>query len=260
MFSSKVALAGRYLTHWLNAVDQHSLQAPFVYEFYTEVINANHSSLSLKKVEQLRQSLLSDQSKIMVNDYGTGGIKPGQRSISQLARYSNQPKISKLLFNICTRFQPAVILELGTSLGLSTLSMAAAAPHARIITIEGCPEISKKAKENFQQCGAPSIELVTGDLSQVLEPVLATVEYFDLIYLDANHRLGPTFDYFNQCLPQCKQETIVVIDDIHWSPEMEHAWEQVKNQDLVKHTIDLFYAGVIFFSKNLTKKHYVLGL
>jgi hypothetical protein len=41
--------------------------------------------------------------------------------------------------------------------------------------------------------------------------------------------------------------SIFIFDDIHWSLEMEQAWEQIKMNPEVRCTIDLFFIGIVFF-------------
>ena len=143
-------MAKRFLSHWLKVVDEHSLQAPFIYDFYTQVVKHKPESQKLLYVQELRRNLLKDQTTIEVTDFGTGNDKHRRRTICDLVKKSNQIKVSQLLYNIADRYKPMVIVELGTSLGLGTLHLAAAAPLAKIITIEGCPETSEKAQCNFQ--------------------------------------------------------------------------------------------------------------
>jgi hypothetical protein len=50
--------------------------------------------------------------------------------------------------------------------------------------------------------------------------------------------------------------TILVVDDIYWSAEMEQAWERIKEHPRVTSTIDLFQLGIVFFNRDLHKKHY----
>lgn len=163
-----------------------------------------------------------------------------------------------MLFNICLKYQPLVVLELGTNLGLSTLSMAAGAPEAKIVSIEGCPNISQIASEHFAGLNSTNIELLTGNIEKVLPQVLTGLDSIDLLFMDANHRYQPTMDYFQQCLPKCHPDTVVVIDDIYHSSEMEMAWNEIKQMPSSKLTVDLFCAGLVLFKPILNKAHYVL--
>jgi predicted O-methyltransferase YrrM len=250
--------ARRFVRYWLNAVDDHSLQAPFIFDFYQQVVNNKTLSTSMKEVIELRESLLKNHHQIRVMDFGTGGAKSRTRSISGMARKSHQPKVSRMLFNICRKYRPQSILELGTNLGLSTLSMAAGAQQAEIITIEGCPETSRLAQKHFSTLNLSHIELVTGTLDKVLPQVLAKLNTIDLLFIDANHRYEPTIKYIEQCLPYCHAQSIVVVDDIYHSSEMERAWDEIKQHPQTKITVDLFQTGLVFFNPQLSKTHYVL--
>ncbi len=260
MILDAVSRVKEYLDHWLTQVDEHSLHSPFIYQFYREAINDRSANKYWQKVQQLRQHLLGKHDLIEVTDFGTGSSRPAYRRISDLARHSNQPKVSRLLFNISQHFHPQTILELGTSLGLATLSMAGAAPQANIVTVEGCPRISSVAKDNFTAAGASAIELITGDIQQVLPEILTRMTAIDLLFIDANHRYRPVMDYFTQCLDNCHERSVVVIDDIHWSPEMSRAWREISSMKQVKVSIDLFHAGIVFFNPEIPKAHYVLDL
>jgi predicted O-methyltransferase YrrM len=137
--------------------------------------------------------------------------------------------------------------------------MATAAPQANIITIEGCPKISQRANRHFEQLNISNIELVSGDLNQTLPKVLSRLESIDLLFIDANHRFKPTIEYFMRCLPKFNEETVVILDDIHWSLGMERAWESLKNHPRVRLTADLYCAGILFFRSNLSKSHHILA-
>jgi predicted O-methyltransferase YrrM len=211
-------------------------------------------------VQKLKKQLELDQRLLQVTDFGAGSKFPGRKSIAQLAKTSHQPKVSKLLCSIVDYYQPKLIVELGTSLGLSALHMAAAAPDTDILTIEGCPYISKVAKENFQRLGFHNIQLVVGEIGEKLNQAIAGLEKIDLLFVDANHRYEPTLDYFSRCSSKFHSDSLVVIDDIHWSDSMEQAWKKIQSFESVTMTVDLFYAGVVFFKRDFTKQHFVLPL
>ena len=76
----------------------------------------------------------------------------------------------------------------------------------------------------------------------------------DFAFLDGNHRYEPTINYFEQILSKSNDDTIVILDDIHWSKEVEEAWAYVQNHPRVTTTIDLFFIGVVFFRKEFKNK------
>jgi len=68
-----------------------------------------------------------------------------------------------------------------------------------------------------------------------------------MVYIDGNHRKGPTLRYFDKMSSSISDSSFIVLDDIHWSQEMEDAWEEIKNDDRALLTIDLFFVGLVFF-------------
>jgi hypothetical protein len=52
--------------------------------------------------------------------------------------------------------------------------------------------------------------------------------------------------------------SVIAIDDIHHSPEMERAWQTIQSNPRVQTTIDLYRCGLIFFNPSLTRQNVVL--
>ncbi len=69
----------------------------------------------------------------------------------------------------------------------------------------------------------------------------------DLAFIDGNHRLMPTLHYFDLIKPRISMDGLIIFDDIHWSREMEMAWNKIKADPKVTLSIDLFFLGIVFF-------------
>ena len=54
------------------------------------------------------------------------------------------------------------------------------------------------------------------------------------------------------------QGMLFIFDDIHYSPAMEQAWQQIKSSDKCGVSIDLFFLGFVFCRPVLQKQHFVL--
>lgn len=256
-----------YLYFYLKSGNQHSVHSPFVYELYTLVVQDRKEYYAFTKLEKLRQELISDRSELEITDFGAGSKhvtnnkNSNKKSVSQLASHSAiTTKKAQLLFRLVEYFKPKTILELGTSLGVSTLFMALAADNseAQIITFEGCPQIAEKAKENFEELEQENIEIIVGNIDETLPKNLPALPSLDFVFLDANHRYQPTLDYFNQILEKCHTNTIIILDDIHWSKGMEKAWKEIIKNEKVTVSIDLFHLGLIFLRKEQPKQHFDL--
>lgn len=242
----------RWLNFFFKAQTKHDVHSPFVSEFIEEVVENERTYYTFLIVETLRKKLLRNNSKVKIADYGAGSMvnKKPQRSIRNLTKYAAiSPQLGRILFNIVRIHKPKTMLELGTSLGISTLYQAGAAPKAKFITIEGCPETAQVAQNNLDSLGMHSIELQIGIFAEKLPNALQQLQRLDYLYIDGDHRSENTLKYFEACLPLAHEGSLFVIADIHWSKDMEKAWTQLKQHSEVSVSIDLFHFGLLFFRK-----------
>lgn len=250
-----------YLSYYTRSTNQHGVHSPFVFHLVTEVIYNRTPYYSYAELAAVRNAMLDDKRMITVTDLGAGSkvSSSGTRKVSEIARSAGKPeKYGQLLFRLVNYFQPSALLELGTSLGISTLYQGCAMRNAKMITIEGCPETAKIAKENMDKLQLSNIELMTGDFDQMLPAALDKLGKVDYAFFDGNHRKSPTLKYFKDVLAHAHSNSIFIFDDIHWSPEMEEAWEAIKDHPQVTVTIDLFFMGLVFFRKEQRKEHFVI--
>lgn len=257
----KVKYILNYLHYFFTACNKHGVHSPFVFDLVTTVINDKRSFSFFNDIEKLRKKLLGDNRKINVTDFGTafGGKKTYQRKISATAKHSAKPqKYAQLLFRIVNHFKPDTMLELGTSLGISTMYQAYGNQAANFISLEGCEETAKIARENFEIAGLKNIELITGDFKDTLTNTLKKFENLDYVFFDGNHNKEPTLEYFKLCLKKSHEKSIFIFDDINWSDGMKAAWKEVKNHPNITVTIDLFVFGIVFFNPDLTKQDFVI--
>jgi predicted O-methyltransferase YrrM len=250
--------AKNYIRYRLLAGTPHDVHSPFVFELLNNVIRDETPYYGFDLVESLRSKHLLDGKKISITDYGTGQ-KHRQEKISDIAKRSVKPrKYAQLLFRLVNRFQSQNILEIGTSLGLTTLYLSLPKKDSRVVTLEGCKELSELARQNFSKLKRSNIELIEGDFGDTLPSTLKKFDRLDFVYFDGNHRKDATLSYFRQCLPLAHADTVFVFDDIHWSREMEVAWNEITADPKVKVSIDLFQLGIVFFRNGIIKQHFVL--
>jgi predicted O-methyltransferase YrrM len=239
----------------------YGIHSPFLFKLISETFNSDEKLEFTQKIDSIRNSLLKSSEKITVNDIGAGSktMKSFQRNISKIAKYSAvKKKYGELLSRIIIKFEPKTILELGTSVGLSTLYLAFPKPESIVHTIEFCPETAKKASQNFKIAETTNIVQHIGNIDEILPQLINETENFDFVFFDANHKELPTLKYFNLCLANSSEKSIFVFDDIHWSNEMERAWEKIKIHEKVTLTVDLFFFGIVFFDKNLSKENFIV--
>jgi predicted O-methyltransferase YrrM len=239
----------------------HGIHSPFVYEFIDRVLQNRHFPEELQNIEGIRSTILRSKEYIWMNDKGTGrkGNDIYRRSLSEIIRRSStRKKQGKLLFLISRHFRPAKILELGTSLGIGTMYLGMGCPEAEVVTIEGCKACADIARKNFENLGLKGVKVLTGTFQDKLTPALKKLGWVDLVFIDGAHAMIPTLQNFEKIKPSLRNDTIVIFDDIHWSEEMEKAWQEIKKDPLVKVTIDLYHFGIVFFRRELQRQDFMV--
>lgn len=252
--SNKTFQVFSYLSYWLNAVDEHSLHSPFFFDFYTRVVKGK--SPSHPAAEKLRVKLLNDKRTIDIDD--PGSKKSGRRNIRDIAQTSlSRSQYSALYSRIISKYECKNVLELGTSLGINALYLGSD-PAVKVTTIEGSKAISEISQLTFDFAKAKNIRLIEEFIDDSLPKLLETARKIDFVFIDANHTYEATVGYFNLLLKAIHHKSVVVIDDIHYSSEMERAWNEIKANPLVHSSADLYRCGILFFDPSLNKQHVIL--
>ena len=255
-------LALKYFRYLCTAANGkgHGVHSPFVFEFITRVLNDCRNFYAFETIEKIRGQLLSNHDTIEIEDFGAGSrvAKTNTRKISAVAKGSLKPaKYSQLLFRMIDFYAPGQIIELGTSLGITTAYLASANPSATVTTFEGSSAVAQIAGQNHQLLGLANIDLIEGNFDTQLPKWLEQHKSIDFAFIDGNHAFKPTMAYFEAILEAVHENSILVFDDIHWSAEMEQAWAQISAHPRVTLSIDLFFIGVVFFRKEFAQKQQV---
>jgi predicted O-methyltransferase YrrM len=256
---SFLRLAGKYIPFYLRASSAkgHGVHSPFVYDFIREVLNTRSEHGDFQEIEALRRELLASSRVLDIEDFGAGADRGlvSQRSVADLTqKAAKSPKWGQLLMRIVQHYRPSRILELGTSLGISAAYLACGNPAARLISVEGSPCLAAEAAKHLRDLGLANAEVVTGHFDAMLPDLLAHWNSIDLVFVDGNHRKGPTLNYFHLLLPHLSPTSILVFDDIHWSQDMEEAWLTIQRDSRVLLSVDLFVFGLVFFNPQFREK------
>ncbi|MDQ4140671.1 MAG: class I SAM-dependent methyltransferase, partial [Bacteroidota bacterium] len=215
---SVIRLAFQYIRHLIKSTRLHGIHSPFVFDLYNRVIIHTGTYNIFPVIEKIRQDLYKKNKQILIVDFGAGSRiqnKPA-KTIRHIAKTAaNPPRMAQLLFRLVNFQQSTTILELGTSLGLTTAYLAAAKKKARVFTLEGSPELAQQAQLLFKQLQLRNIEVITGNFDETLPALLATLNTIDFALFDGNHRYEPTLRYFEWCREKATESSIFVFDDIY---------------------------------------------
>ncbi|MHC1702423.1 MAG: O-methyltransferase [Tenuifilaceae bacterium] len=238
----------------------HGIHSPFVYDLYTLAIDSDKKEAIFDSIDRLRNNLLKDKTSIAKSVYGAKTSKTENKTtVSEVAkRTSVPPYMGRLLYRLVNYFQPATIIELGTSTGISTLYLAAGNQDSQVFTIEGDPNLSRIASENLNKLATKNVSLITGDFDAELPSLLSKIEKIDLVFIDGNHTEEATLRYFKILSEKAHSNSLIIFDDIRWSDSMKNAWRNICDDQSVSISIDLFNCGLVFFRKGVVKQHFNL--
>ncbi len=259
---SKFNTAYRYLKYFVHSKNKHGVHSPFVYQLLTEVLLDHYPFYAYQELSELRKKLLASKETITISDFGAGSkvFKSNIRKVGDIVKHGiSTEKQAKLLFRLVNYFNPGTILELGTSVGLTTLYLSRASNTSKIYTVEGCPNIASFANKLFKEQRATNIQLINGNFDEVLQHLPEELQGIDFLYIDGNHRKQSTINYFEQLLPRLHPNSIIIFDDIHWNKDMEQAWNYLRALPYIRLSIDLFFVGLVFLrTEQKEKEHFVL--
>lgn len=252
-----------YIKFIFSTTKQKRIFSSFVSDLVTQCFDNKKQYSFYNILNDYRKRLYQNHQTIIVTDFGSGSrvFKSNKRKIAAIAKNAGlTKKRAQLLARITRHLKPVTSLEIGTSLGLGTSAIHLGHPLGKITTLEGCPETHNIAQHYFSIYNFSHISCITGEFNEYLN-TLDPSSKFDLIYFDGNHQKEATLNYFNTLIKHSHNNSVFIFDDIHWSKDMEDAWEKIKKDPRVKITIDTFYWGIIFFrNENKHQEHFKIRL
>lgn len=248
-----------YIVYWFTSVGRHGLQSTFLYNLNEAVWRYDNKNAVQNRIEHYREVCLKNKTILAVKDFGAGvnGNKKKELSIASIAKNAaKHPKYARMLFRLMEHLKPNNVIELGTSLGISSLYISSGNPKMKLTTLEGCNTTAEFSRKQFQQFPDLNIEVITGNFDTTLSELLKSQSKIDSIYIDGNHRYEPTMRYFHLCLPYMHDESFIIFDDINWSKEMKSAWQEIIKHPSVRVSIDVYMMGIVFFNKGFSKQDF----
>ena len=266
---------GSWVRHLLTARNTggYGVHSPYLFEWVRMVMDDKNSYYVWAAIERVREQMLVDERMIDFVDYGSGQLSTDncqlktesidRRKVCDIAKQSlAKKKYAQMLARLVNWMGDRVmdngkgltIVELGTSLGVTTAYLAAMDAKNTVLTYEGCEAVAAVAKENWKRLGLKNITCRVGKIDA--EALAEELSRVDVAFVDANHTYAGTRMYVNILLEKMHEKSVLVIDDIHHSREMEKVWQEICADDRVTTSMDLYQMGLVFLDKNYWKRHY----
>lgn len=245
-----------YIDYRWKALQSKAISAEFSRELRLLSAKGEHLD-ELVKQNEFFQQYLQNRRKIVIQDFGAGSKKMGpEREIGQIARYnSTQSKYSMYLRLLPTLFDKKNILEMGSSLGFGTLSLALGDTDRKITTIEGCPVIAAEAQNLFLQFQLKNIELINLPFGEALGQKFN--EKFDFVFVDGHHNGAFVLKYIQQLKSITTKDCVFLLDDIRWDPGMLSVWKKLKSD--FSFSVDFFRMGILQNHSSFGHKHLTIS-
>jgi predicted O-methyltransferase YrrM len=255
---NRLKFAINYLIYFFSSGDKHSVHSPFIYDLVTRVINVRRIKPEYHTYELIRSKMLKSNAEIEIKPIGASSFA-GKRKLRDVVKLSaKSAKYAELLERLCAYFNPEFALEIGSSVGISTMYQAAGIKQGYLFALEGNHDSVKVARYNIEQAELPQVQFREGLFDHTLPELLNELPRVDYVFFDGNHQLDATLQYFEWCLQKAHKGTVFVFDDIRWSDEMLLAWNKIKNHPLVTVSVDLYSMGIIFFRTEQEKEHFTI--
>lgn len=238
------------------------MHSPFVYDLMAHVLEKKNTETELVLIQSMRHQLRREKD-IKLTFEPIGAIaKPSIKSMAAIEKKLSIPhRYGSRLFHCVQRYNYRTIVEIGTCIGIGAIYLAKANQQATVYTLEGNPDCYRKAAELFAQNNITNIDIVPGLFEESLPLLLQKINKIDMVVIDGNHQYESTIRYFNQLLPHLHQDSLVVLDDIYWSKDMNRAWKEICAHNSVTLSLDFYRNGFLFFKKNrLEKENFLIQL
>ena len=291
---SKIHQIGAFIRHFLTAwnTSGEAIHSPYLFRLVRFVLRDENAYYCFRDIERRRELLLACEDSLDVVDYGSAGSPEGlhvQRRVCDIAKnHLESARVGQVLFRIVNFLheeekRPLQILELGTSLGITTAYLASVDSRNKVVTMEGSEAVLRVAQGVWKMLKLENIEWIQGNIDDTLYNIYsvqnsefraqssdvrvqnsefrcqsseAKGERIDLAFVDANHTYEATMRYADFLLNRLTEKGILVLDDIHYSEQMERAWSELKADPRVTTSMDLYHVGLLFVDTHYLKRHY----
>lgn len=239
----------QWMSFYLGAKTKFNSQSALFFQFYDAFIKdqlSNHED-QLEMLEAVRTSFLNSKRKVKRTDLGAGESTGLTQSVRQIIlRQAASKQRGRLLHRLSQSFEKARILELGTSVGISSAYMSVGHPSARIDTIEGDPVIAELAHELHDELGLKNIEIFQSSIQDYFTQHHAKKQW-DIVYMDGDHTFPSTLAYYKEIKSSLHSNSIVLLDDVMWSRGMLKAWTHIRKSGSCTASLQWGNLGILFY-------------
>ncbi len=240
-----------YLRFYLSAQTADKMHSPFLYQLLVHVFDDKKQYYSFGEIEHFRAQLLASNQAIEVRDFGAGS-RAGSTKATTIAevtrRAASSPRKCALLFRLAEMLKPKTMVELGSSVGISLAYLASACKTSQVYGFEGDSHLAEIASGLARSKNLGNAHLTVGLFEETLEQKLKDIGPVDFVYLDGDHREEATVANYEKLRRHMSEDSVIIVDDIRWSPGMMRAWNRIRQDEAISVSVDAFQLAILFYS------------
>ncbi|MBR0538646.1 MAG: hypothetical protein IJK36_00275 [Bacteroidales bacterium] len=220
-------MIGSWIEYLLKRKSEYKIHSPFVYDFMRKVLNDHGTNRDYDTIYRIAR-LLDKRKHISYN----------------------QRKQSRLLYRLVRYFEPESVVSFGKLSALNTSALALGHLQTKVYLEE-----SDDFLETLNSMGVVNVSLI--------QPAEFDSEHFKrlntgFVFFSRDSFEEDTWDYLADCLSHKTSESVFVFEGIHHDRDMQDAWEEIKANEDVSVTFDLYCVGLVFFREGIEKQDFVL--
>ena len=216
-----------WLKYLLQRKSKYNIHSPFVFDFVTKVLNDHGSNRDYDTIMRI------------------GRLLDKKKHISFAKR-----KRSRLLYRVIQHYEPDSVVSFGSNTALNATALALGNLQTKVYL-----EQSEDFLETLNAMGVINVRLI--------QPAEFDSEHFrrlntGFVFFGRDSFEDDTWDYLTDCLNYKTADSVFIFEGIHHNRDIEDAWEEIKADEDVSVTFDLYSIGMVFFREGIEKQDFVL--
>jgi len=216
-----------WLKYLLQRKSKYNIHSPFVFDFVTKVLNDHGSNRDYDTIMRI------------------GRLLDKKKHISFTKR-----KRSRLLYRVIQHYEPDSVVSFGSITALNATALALGNLQTKVYL-----EQSEDFLETLNAMGVINVRLI--------QPAEFDSEHFrrlntGFVFFGRDSFEDDTWDYLADCLNYKTADSVFIFEGIHHNRDIEDAWEEIKADEDVSVTFDLYSIGMVFFREGIEKQDFVL--
>ena len=220
-------MIGSWLKYLWRRKNEYNIHSPFVFDFVTKVLNDRGSNQDYETILHI------------------GRLLDKKKHIGYAKR-----KRSRLLYRVIRHYEPDSVVSFGSITALNATALALGCMQTTVYL-----EQSEDFLETLNAMGVINVNLIQPDEFDSTRFRRLNTGF---VFFGRDSFEDDTWDYLADCMNYKTAESVFIFEGIHSSSDIEDAWEEIKANEDVSVTFDLYGIGMVFFREGIEKQDFVL--